>query len=111
MRDEPLVEIVTTVATAEEALTIARALVEEGAAACVSLDDVRSIYRWQGETCDERETRLVVKTTAAAADRAEARIRELHPYDTPAIVRLAVEGANAAYAEWVREAVSGGDDR
>lgn len=104
-----LVEIVTTVASEREAVQLAHALVEEGLAACVSLDEVRSIYRWQGESCDEREFRIVAKTTSARAEFVEARIGALHPYETPAIVRLPVLSANADYAAWVSSSVQPGE--
>ena len=47
------------------AADIARSVVEKRLAACVNLiSGVRSIYRWQGETCDEHEDTLLIKTGA-----------------------------------------------
>ena len=98
-----LVEIVTTVATEAEAVELGRTLVDEGLVACVSLDPVRSLYRWRGELADEPEVRLALKTTASRADAAERRLRELHPYETPAILRLEIARANPDYAQWVED--------
>lgn len=109
MTQEPLVEIVTTFATEGEALAAARCLVAERLAACGNVGAVRSVYRWQGRVQDEPEFTLALKTTAARAARAEARLREIHPYDTPAILRLAILAASPAYASWVAECVAPGD--
>jgi periplasmic divalent cation tolerance protein len=98
------VEIVTTVATDAQAVQLGRTLLAEGLVACASLDPVRSLYRWRGELADEPEVRLALKTTAARADAAAQRLRELHPYETPAILRLEIARANADYAAWVDDA-------
>ncbi|HMB71397.1 MAG TPA: divalent-cation tolerance protein CutA [bacterium] len=105
-----LVEIVTTVSGDEEAERLARTLVEERLAACVSRDPVRSLYRWQGELRDDPEVRLVIKTTAGRATRVRERLAELHPYDTPAVVTLPVLHANDDYAAWLRDAVGHGEE-
>lgn len=47
--------VFTTCAFEEEALRIARALVEERLAGCVNIvSPARSIYRWKDEICDEK---------------------------------------------------------
>jgi len=103
---EPLVEILTTFATENEALAAARRLVEERLVACGNVGAVRSVYRWEGRVQDEPEFSLALKTTAARAERVETRLREIHPYRTPAILRLAIVAASPAYAAWVAECVA-----
>ena len=105
-RENELVEIVTTVGSEEDAARIARALVEEKVFACASWKAVRSIYSWKGAVVDEEETEITFKTLASIADRAEQRLRALHPYETPAILRVPLLRANPDYAKWVRENVS-----
>lgn len=90
---------------------IAEALVESGAAACVNIiAGMRSVYRWQGKIEKAREAVLIVKTTAASAGRAINLIRERHPYETPAIVSLAVDEALSAkdYCSWIRQSCVSG---
>ena len=101
-----LVEIVTTLATEAEALELARQLVEERWAACGNVGTARSVYRWQGRIHAELEFTLALKTTLGRAPGVEARLRDLHPYETPAILRLPVLAANPEYAAWVAECVS-----
>jgi periplasmic divalent cation tolerance protein len=91
-----------TAPDAETAAGIARALVEERLAACVNLvPGVRSIYRWEGRVEEASETLLIVKTRAERAHDLEARVRALHPYDLPEVLRVAAAGGSAAYLAWV----------
>ena len=103
-----LVEITTTVSAEDDARTLARRLVESGEAACVSFQRVESVYQWQGELVQEAEFQLTLKTTAAAAERAEAALRAAHPYDVPAILTVPVLRAGEDYAAWVAAAVERG---
>lgn len=100
-----IVSIYATFASEEEARRIARALVEEGLAACANiLAPCRSIYRWQGEIEEAAEHPAIFKTRASAAKDALARIAELHSYDVPAAVVWPIADALPAYAQWVGEA-------
>ncbi|MBI4532145.1 MAG: divalent-cation tolerance protein CutA, partial [Candidatus Latescibacteria bacterium] len=50
-------------ASDDEAVTISRALVERKLAACANiLLGVRSLFRWKGEMCDEREVLVIAKS-------------------------------------------------
>lgn len=82
--------------------TLARHLVEERLAACVSvLPGIRSIYRWEGRIEDAAEVLLLVKTTRARFDALAARITELHPHDVPEVVAIDVAAGLPAYLDWV----------
>ncbi len=101
-----IVEVVTTVATEAEAQALARGLVEERLAACANVVRCRSVYSWQGALRDEPEFQIQWKTLASAASRLEDRLREIHPYETPAILRLPVLAVDERYARWVAEMVA-----
>jgi periplasmic divalent cation tolerance protein len=108
--ENELVEIVTTVGNEEDAARIARVLVEEKSFACATWRPVRSIYPWKGAIVDEGEVEITFKTLASCAERAERRLRALHPYETPAILRVPVLHANSDYADWVRSNVNSKGD-
>ena len=94
--------VTTTVATDEEALTIARTLVEERLVACVQIiPRIRSIYRWKGEVCDEEERLLLMKTRSDLVPILQNRIRALHRYEVPEIVALPIATGLAEYLSWV----------
>ena len=91
----------TTVGREEDARRIASAAVERRLAACVHIDAVQSVYRWQGAVQHDTEQRLTFKTTEAAAAALQALILELHPYELPALYTLPVVEASDAYRDWV----------
>jgi periplasmic divalent cation tolerance protein len=105
--NEALVVLVTA-GSSEEAECIARTLVEEGLVACVNLvPGIRSIYRWQGKVADDGEILLVAKTRRDSFAALERRVRELHSYDVPEVLALAVVDGSAGYLHWLAEAVRG----
>lgn len=100
------VVVLSTCPDRERALAIARALVEEGLAACVNVvDGVRSIYRWQGAVHDDAEVLCVAKTTAGRFEALKARLVALHPYEVPEVIALPVSAGHAPYLEWLSGAV------
>jgi periplasmic divalent cation tolerance protein len=99
------ISIVTiTVGTDEEAIIIARTLVEEKLVACVQIiPRIRSIYRWKGEVCDEAEQLLIMKTKSCLFPALQTRIRQLHSYEVPEIVSFPIASGLPEYLDWVIE--------
>ena len=97
-----LVLVLTTMPDDERAEGLARALVEEQLAACVSLAaPMTSTYRWRGTVEQARERQLIIKTSATQLERLEARLKALHPHELPEFVVLRGE-ASDEYGGWVR---------
>ena len=95
--------VLTTAANAEEAGRLARTLVEERLAACVSLvPGVESVYRWKGQVESAAETLLLIKTSVEQLTALEARLHELHSYETPEFLVLQVEAGSSPYLEWLQ---------
>jgi periplasmic divalent cation tolerance protein len=98
---DPIVVLVTC-GSEEEGLKIARALVEERMAACVSLvSPVRSIYRWEEKIWDEKEWLLVIKTQGQKFKALEERVKALHSYSVPEIIGLPIVEGAASYLKWL----------
>jgi periplasmic divalent cation tolerance protein len=96
------VVVLVTAPSADSAAEIARALVEEGLAACGNvIPGIRSIYRWEGEIHDDAEAMLVLKTERRLVPALKARLQELHPYQVPELLVLPVEDGLAPYLEWL----------
>lgn len=94
--------VLTTVASIEQARRLGSRLVEERLAACATLvPAVVSIYRWEGKVEIEAETLLLIKTTADRIAALEARLHELHSYDTPEFLVLPVESGSEKYLAWL----------
>jgi len=94
--------VLTTVANPEEAARLGRTLVEEHLAACATLiPTTQSIFRWKGEIESATETLLLIKTGTEQLAALEARLHELHSYQTPEFLVLAVDAASKPYLDWL----------
>lgn len=103
---EPVCMLYVTCANTEEALRIAELAVEERLAACANLlGAIESVYRWEGKIEHGCETALLLKTTESCADALTARIKELHSYECPCVVRTDVAGGNQDFLKWIADEV------
>ncbi|GMU62695.1 MAG: divalent cation tolerance protein [Myxococcaceae bacterium] len=94
--------VLVTAPSMEKGAEIARTLVDESLIACANLiPGIRSIYRWKGELCDEAEVLLVMKTRGERFAAVEARVRSLHVYEVPEILRMDVAAGHQPYLDWV----------
>jgi periplasmic divalent cation tolerance protein len=100
------IQVTTTVATRADADRIARALVERGLAACVQVaGPIASTYRWKGAIETAEEWLCFAKTRRERYADVESAIRELHPYEVPEIVAVAIVAGSADYLRWIDESV------
>jgi periplasmic divalent cation tolerance protein len=97
------IAVVTTVASKKQARAMAQALVAAKLAACAQISRIESVYAWKGAIEHGKEYRLLFKTTDESYDAVERAIRELHPYELPAIHAFAFEHVLPAYAAWIAE--------
>jgi periplasmic divalent cation tolerance protein len=93
--------VTTTVDKAEDAKTIARALVKGRYAACVQILPLGSIYRWKDAVEENQEWMLICKIRAADYGDVEAAILDLHQYETPEIIAVPVQGGFQPYLDWI----------
>jgi periplasmic divalent cation tolerance protein len=99
-----LILILTTMPDDDRADVLARTLVDERLAACVTVHaPMTSTYRWQGRVEVERERQIVIKTTRVGLAALEARLRVLHPYELPEFVVIDASSSDA-YAAWAADA-------
>lgn len=81
---------------------VGRQMVEEKLVACANVvGPMRSIFAWNGEVSEAQECGVLFKTTAAMLDRAIARLEQLHPYDTPAIMGWQCDAVPDATRKWL----------
>jgi periplasmic divalent cation tolerance protein len=105
--EKDAIVVLVTAGSAEEAVKIARSVVEERLAACVNIvPGVRSIYRWEGKVTEDAEWLLVMKTSRARFAALEARIRELHSYQVPEVMAFDVATGSRPYLDWLLGSVA-----
>lgn len=94
--------IYVTAGSRDEALAIAREIVNSRLAACANiLAGTTSVYHWQGEVCEEEEVSLILKTRDDLVDRLVEKVRDLHSYDCPCVVSLPISSGNADFLDWI----------
>lgn len=97
------IAVFTTVDNQEKARAIARAVVERKLAACAQLSQIESFYTWKGAVQNEGEYRILFKTTDERYGALETALREMHPYELPAIYSVPMDRVFPAFAEWMAE--------
>ncbi len=94
--------IYITAGNAEEAKDIGKKLVSDRLAACVNIiDNVNSIYWWEGEIQDEKEVILIAKTKESLVPELIEKVKSIHSYSCPCIVSLPILDGNSAFLDWV----------
>jgi len=98
------VVVMTTLPADADGPAFGRALLNERLAACVNLlAPMDSVYRWEGRVEEETERQVIIKTTRDRLNALWDRVRELHPYEVPEFIVLAIADGNEAYLKWVGE--------
>lgn len=98
--------IYITAGSKDEAKRIGKALINTGLAACVNIiENMNSMYMWDGKLQDVNETILIAKTTKERVFDLIKKVKSLHSYDCPCIVSLPVSGGNPTFLKWVANEV------
>jgi periplasmic divalent cation tolerance protein len=96
--------VIFITAPEDEAVDLAKTLVEERLVACVNIvPGLRSIYWWQGRVEDEPEVLCVMKTRGNLFEPLRDRVRELHSYEVEEIIALPILAGNLPYLDWIKE--------
>lgn len=101
---KPYIVCLVTINDRDRAAQIAHTLVEKKLVACVNIvPEIRSIYSWQGDICDETEMLLIMKTRSDIFAELEHTVKNLHPYEVPEIIALDIQEGLADYLRWIDE--------
>jgi len=93
-----------TASSEEEAVKIAKQLVEAKLVGCVNIiKDIRSIYRWEGTVEDEPEVLMIAKTQKTLFNDLMKKVKELHSYTVPEIIALPIVEGSEDYLKWLKE--------
>ncbi len=96
--------VLTTVPEEKRAQEIAKALVGERLAACVTVSSAcQSLYWWEDRIAEDREYILSIKTRASLYQQLEKKLKELHPYEVPEIIALPIQKGSRAYLDWLKK--------
>ena len=107
MTQNDIYMVYSTFASRAEALSAAGVLLEKQLIACGNIiDNVSSVYRWEGEIQQGMEAVLFAKTVKHRVDEVIATIKERHNYAVPCIVAYPVSAGHPPFLAWVVNEVS-----
>ena len=103
-----IIVIYCTVPDKKLAKDITKILMKHKLAACVSMvENVKSVFSWDGEICEEKEILLMIKTRRANYGKIKRVIEDMHSYTVPEIIALPIIDCSEDYLKWlVRETES-----
>lgn len=83
---------------------ISKVIIKNNLAACVNIiNNVISVYEWEGKVVEDSEFTLLIKSHKSNLDNLESAILKAHTYDTPEIITFNIEEGNSKYLTWMRE--------
>ena len=110
--NEQFIVAFSTFPDVETARKISHELVESALVACANIiPAVESIYYWKEKVETSAESLAIFKLTSASYSEFESRLRALHPYDVPEVVRLNIAGGSGDYLRWISESCRGASSR
>jgi len=96
--------IYITTNSEEEAEIIGRNLVSKKLAACVNIiNNMKSIYHWEGKIETSDEVIIIAKTKKALVNELIENVKTLHSYECPCIVALSIIDGNEPFLKWIRD--------
>jgi periplasmic divalent cation tolerance protein len=98
--------ILITASSKKEAARIAEALIKERLVACVNtLDNVTSLFWWQGKVDRAQETLLILKSRKEKLPAIIRRVKALHSYEVPEIIALPIVAGEKNYLKWINDSL------
>ncbi|MBQ7764043.1 divalent-cation tolerance protein CutA [bacterium] len=97
-----IVVIYSTVPNKKIAKQITKVIMKHKLAACVSMiENVKSVFSWDGEICEEKEVMLMIKTRRANYGKVKLVIEDLNTYAVPEIIALPIVDCSEDYLKWL----------
>jgi periplasmic divalent cation tolerance protein len=97
-----------TAGSRDEARSIGQKLLESNLVACVNIiDNMNSLYMWEGALQDDQEVIVIAKTTEQRIPALIEKVNTMHSYDCPCVLSIPVESGNPEFLAWIRDETSG----
>jgi len=97
-----IIVIYCTVPNKKIAKDITKIIMKHKLAACVSMiENVKSVFSWDGEICEEKEILLMIKTRRTNYGKVKLVIEDVHSYSVPEIIALPIVDCSEDYLKWL----------
>jgi periplasmic divalent cation tolerance protein len=94
--------VINTCGSAEEAETLARTLIDQRLAACVTvISPAKSFFRWNGAVRNSVEWLLLIKTSRPLFAQLQTILQASHTYEVPEIIALPIVEGSSNYLVWL----------
>ena len=100
-----LLLLITTVPDQSLAEQIAKELIKKKLAACVSIKEIKSIYKWQGNIEENREFEITIKSLPENLNKLTLILKEKITYEVPELIYKTFESENS-YFQWIKESIN-----
>ncbi|WP_459202620.1 divalent cation tolerance protein CutA [Methanococcus sp. CF] len=98
--DKPAL-VYTTFPNLENAKSIIDYLLEKKMIACANLREHEAHYLEDGDIVVKTEIGAILKTTESKWDSLKEIINEIHPLETPVIIKINVDDSNDEFKNWI----------
>ena len=96
--------MITTESSKKNALRMAKLLIENKLAACVSIKQIFSIYEWDADNEETKEFEITIKSKPEFKDYLIDFINKISTYDVPQIIYKKYH-AEMKYYDWLNKTI------
>ncbi len=100
-----MIHIYTIHSSNEAAEVVTTSLLEAKLVACANHFPIQSYYTWKTKLQCEDEVVVIYKSTKEKRPIVKKHIEEIHPYETPCIIKIKAEAATA-FKTWIEDETS-----
>ena len=97
--------LITTVPNQLLANKIAKELIESELAACVSIKQIQSIYKWQGDIEENKEFEITIKSLPKNLNKLTLILKSRITYEVPQLIYKIFDSENS-YFQWIKESIN-----
>ena len=96
--------IIATESSRTNALRMAKLLIQNKLAACISIKQIFSIYKWNDDIEETKEFEITIKSKPEFKDNLIDLLRKISTYDVPQIIYKKYY-AEIKYYDWLNETI------
>jgi len=97
--------LITTVPNQLLANKIAKELIESELAACISIKQIQSIYKWQGDIEENKEFEITIKSLPKNLNKLTFILKSRITYEVPQLIYKIFDSENS-YFQWIKESIN-----
>ena len=97
--------LITTVPNQLLAEQIAKSLIKRNLAACVSIKEIKSFYKWHGNIEENTEFELTIKSLPKNLNELTLIVKKKITYEVPELIYKIFDSENL-YFQWIKESIN-----